>query len=264
MKGLKIIVAVKQVPGTDEVRTDPKTNSLIRQGVPGILNPEDRNAVEAALCLKEKHGAAVTALTMGPPEAGDVLEEVFAMGVDKGILLTDMAFAGSDTLITAFILSRAIIKSGRFDLILCGRHAIDGETAQVGPQIAGFMDLPQVTYAEEIVLEKGFITVRRDLEDCQEWVKVKLPAVVTVTSRINRPRYPSLYNVQTACDGSLLTTWGAEDLKVPASMLGLDASPTVIKKIFEPDHKKRGEIIPGDEKEMAASLIEKLKGVNVI
>jgi electron transfer flavoprotein beta subunit len=264
MKGLKIIVTVKQVPDTAEVRIDPETNLLIREGVPSIINPEDRNAVEAALCLRQEHGGTVTAVTMGPPQAEEALAEVLAMGADRGVLLTDRAFAGSDTLITAFTISRAIMRLGRFDLILCGRQAIDGDTAQVGPQLAGFLGLPQITYAEKISLDGNSIIVSRGLEDCTEYVRVELPALITVTSEINQPRYPSLYNIQSACDGSLITLWGAEDLKVPLSMLGLNASPTGVRKIFEPERKRKGEVVSGSEKQMAKKLIEKLKEVNVI
>lgn len=264
MKGLKIIVTVKQVPDTAEVRIDPETNLLIREGVPSIINPEDRNAVEAALCLRQEHGGTVTAVTMGPPQAEEALAEVLSMGADRGVLLTDRAFAGSDTLITAFTISRAIMRLGRFDLILCGRQAIDGDTAQVGPQLAGFLGLPQITYAEKISLDGNSIIVSRGLEDCTEYVRVELPALITVTSEINQPRYPSLYNIQSVCDGSLITLWGAEDLKVPLSMLGLNASPTGVRKIFEPERKRKGEVVSGSEKQMAKKLIEKLKEVNVI
>lgn len=264
MKGIRIIVTVKQVPDTAEVRIDPETNLLIREGVPSIINPEDRNAVEAALCLRQEHGGTVTAVTMGPPQAEEALAEILAMGADRGVLLTDRAFAGSDTLITAFTISRAIMRLGRFDLILCGRQAIDGDTAQVGPQLAGFLGLPQITYAEKISLDGNGIIVSRGLEDCTEYVRVELPALITVTSEINQPRHLSLYNIQSACDGSLITLWGAEDLKVPLSMLGLNASPTGVRKIFEPERKRKGEVVSGSEKQMAKKLIEKLKEVNVI
>jgi electron transfer flavoprotein beta subunit len=261
---MKIIVTVKQVPDTAEVRIDPKTNSLVREGVPSILNPEDRNAVETALMLKEKYGGVVTALTMGPPQAEDVLEEVIAMGVDEGILLSDRAFAGSDTLITSFILSRAVMKIGKFDLIICGRQAIDGDTAQVGPQLAGFLDLPQVTYLEDISIDGESAIIKRGLEDCVEEVRVKLPALVTVLSDINQPRYPSLCNAVKACDGTLIKRWSEKDLKIPGSMLGLQASPTGVKKIFEPDRSASGEIIKGDEKQMVKTLIDKLKDLQLV
>lgn len=264
MAPLKIIVTVKQVPDTAEVRIDPKTNSLIREGIPSIINPEDRHAIEAALRLREKHGATVTALSMGPPQAEAALEEALAMGIDRAVLLSDRAFAGSDTLITAFTLSRAIMKMGSYDLIVCGRQAIDGDTAQVGPQLAGFLNIPQITYAEEIDLADREITVRRGLEDCTEWVSARLPALVTVTAATGQPRYPSLYAIAAACDGSLITRWTAQELKVPEAMLGLSASPTKVKRIFEPERSMRGEVLEGDEQQMASRLIAKLKERHVL
>ncbi len=264
MKELNIIVTVKQVPDTTEVRIDPETNSLIREGIPSIINPEDMNAVEAALSLKELHGGNVTALTMGPPQAKEAIEEILAMGVDRGIHLSDKAFAGSDTLITAFILSRAIMKIKKYDLILCGRQAIDGDTAQVGPQLATFLDLPQATYADDIILDNDSLVVKRGLEDSVEWVKLKLPALVTVTSSINQPRYPKLYNVEGACAGDMISSWNLNNLKIPNSMLGHMGSPTMVKAIFEPDRHKKGEIISGNDKDMVCVLVDKLKNMNLI
>ncbi|MCU0821671.1 MAG: electron transfer flavoprotein subunit beta/FixA family protein [Spirochaetes bacterium] len=262
IKGLNIIVTVKQVPDTTEVRIDPKTNTLIREGIPNIINPDDMNAVEAALALKELHGGTVTAVTMGPPQAEEALEEIIAMGADRGILLTDRAFAGSDTLVTAFTLSRAVMKIKNYDLILCGRQAIDGDTAQVGPQIASFLNLPQVTCAEEIKFENGKLVIKRSLEDCVEMVRLKLPALVTVTSAINEPRYAKLYNIEKACDGSMIGRWDVSDMKIPEPMLGLKGSPTIVKRIFEPKRNKKGEILHGSVKEMAGTLIQKLKDMN--
>jgi electron transfer flavoprotein beta subunit len=265
MNPLNIIVTLKQVPDTAEVRIDPKTNSLMREGIPSIINPEDRNALEAALQLREKNGGWVTALSMGPPQARDALEEALCMGADRAILLSDRAFAGADTLITAFTLSRAIMKIGKYDLIISGRQAIDGDTAQVGPQVAGFLDLPQVTYAEGLELSpEGELIVQRGLEDSTQWVQVKLPALVTVTGRINHPRYPSLYRIGPACQDGAVTVWRAKELQLPESMLGLGASPTTVKKIFEPEKKMKGEMITGDEKEMAAKLVARLKEMHVL
>ncbi len=264
MSALRICVTVKQVPDTAEVRIDPETNSLMREGVPSIVNPEDLNAVETALDLTSRHGGTVTALSMGPPQAETALEEVLAMGVDKAVLLSDRRFAGSDTLVTAFVLSRAILKLGTFDLILCGRQAIDGDTAQVGPQVAGFLGLPQVTYAEAVTLEGERLSVRRGLEDRIEQVGVRLPALVTVSSPINRPRYPSLYNIEQACSGTLLTVWGADDLQVPDSMAGLTASPTGVKRIFQPEKLTDCEHIEGTEEQMANTLVERLRERNIL
>lgn len=264
MQPLKIIVTVKQVPDTAEVRIDPRTNSLVREGVPSIMNPEDRHAIEAALRLKDQHGGLVTALSMGPPQAAAVLEEARAMGVDSAILLSDRAFAGSDTLVTAFTLSRAVMKIGSYDLILCGRQAIDGDTAQVGPQLAGFLGIPQVTYAEEISYEAGELTVRRGLEDCCEWVRVPLPALVSVNGEINQPRYPSLYNIADACSPNGVILWTAADLKVPEAMLGLRASPTKVKRIFEPERTRHAEILKGEPPLMVTQLIKKLRELHAL
>jgi electron transfer flavoprotein beta subunit len=263
-KDLHIIVTIKQVPDTNEVRIDPKTNSLIREGVPSIVNPEDRNAVEEALCLREKHGGTVTVITMGPPQAEDALAEALAMGADRAVLLTDRAFAGADTLVTAFTLSRAIRKLEPFHLVICGRQAIDGDTAQVGPQLAGFLNLPQVTYATKLGLKDGVLTVERSLEDTIETVQVKLPALVTVTADINQPRHMSLYNIIDACGSRNISRLQAKDLGVPHDMLGLSASPTWVKKIFSPEQQKKGMIIPGSEKEMVKTLLDKLKELNFI
>jgi len=263
--GLAIIVTVKQVPDTSEVRIDPATNTLVRQGIPTIMNPEDRHALEAALSLREAHGGTVTALSMGPPQAEEVLAEALAMGADRAVLLSDRAFAGSDTLITAFSLSRAIMKMGSYDVILCGRQAIDGDTAQVGPQLAGFLAIPQVTYASQVRMQAaGTLTVVRSLEDHGELVRVRLPALVTVIAASNQPRHPSLYNIERACDGSCLKRWTAQDLRIPDSMLGLTASPTGVRRIFEPEYKHKGEAIPGDEPQMARTLLAKLKDMHVL
>jgi electron transfer flavoprotein beta subunit len=263
-KDLHIIVTIKQVPDTHEVRIDPKTNSLIREGVPSIVNPEDRNAVEAALHLREKHGGSITVLTMGPPQAEDALAEAIAMGADRAVLLSDRAFAGADTLVTAFTLSRAIRKLDAFQLIICGRQAIDGDTAQVGPQLAGFLNIPQVTYATKLALKDSLLTAERSLEDTMETVQVKLPALVTVTGEVNQPRHLSLYNIIDACSGTKITRMQAKDLDVPHDMLGLSASPTWVKKIFSPEQQKKGMIIPGTEKEMVKTLLGKLKELNFI
>ena len=263
-KELHIIVTIKQVPDTHEVRIDPKTNSLIREGVPSIVNPEDRNAVEAALQLREKRGGSITVLTMGPPQAEDALAEALAMGADRAVLLSDRAFAGADTLVTAFTLSRAIRKLDAFQLILCGRQAVDGDTAQVGPQLAGFLNIPQVTYTTKLSLKDTMLIAERSLEETIETVQVKLPALVTVTGEVNQPRHLSLYNIINACSGTQLTRMQAKDLDVPHDMLGLSASPTWVKKIFSPEQQKKGMIIPGSEKEMVKTLLAKLKELNFI
>lgn len=264
MKKPRIIVCIKQVPDTADVRIDPKTNSLVREGVPSIVNPEDRNAVEAALVLKKQSGGSVTAVTMGPPQAEEALREVVAMGVDKAVLLSDRAFAGSDTLITAFVLSRGIMKTGRFDLIICGRQAIDGDTAHVGPQIAAFLDIAQVTYVEEIEPDGDGLKLVRDTEMFKETVRAGLPCLITVTSRCNTPRYPSLKRVADACDPERIIRWTAGDINVAVSMAGLAASPTMVRRIFEPERKSTAQRLEGSEKEMARQLVERLKALQVL
>lgn len=264
MSALQICVTVKQVPDTAEVRIDPETHSLMREGVPSIVNPEDLVALEAALQLREACGGSVTALSMGPPQARAALETALAMGADRAVLLSDRAFAGSDTLITAFALSRAIEKLGTVDLVLCGRQAIDGDTAQVGPQIAGFLDLPQVTCAEALSLQDGCLVVRRALEDCIQEVSVRLPALVALTAAGPAPRHPALFFVERACDEARLTCWGAVDLGIPEKMLGLQASPTGVQRIFEPERITQCEFLSGDGHGMTAALLERLQQRNLL
>ena len=192
MAPLNIIVTVKQVPDTNEVRIDPKTNSLMREGIPSILNPEDANAVEAALRLRDEHGGTITAITMGPPQAEAVLEEVLCLGVDRAVLLSDRAFAGSDTLLTAFTLSRAVLKLKTFDLILCGRQAIDGDTAQVGPEVAEWLTIPHSTNITEIVgADGGAIEVRMAMETMAQVQRIQFPCLIAVDKDIYIPRLPS-------------------------------------------------------------------------
>ena len=190
---MKIIVLMKQVPNTNEVKIDPKTGTLIREGVPSIINPDDKNALEEALKIKEEKGGSVTVLTMGPPQADFALREALAMGADEAILLTDRVFAGADTWATSLALAKAIQKIGEYDLIFAGRQAIDGDTAQVGPEIAEHLGLPQVTYVRKVVsLEGNKVVVERALEDGYEVIECQLPAVLTAIKELNVPRYPSV------------------------------------------------------------------------
>jgi electron transfer flavoprotein beta subunit len=264
MGELSIIVTAKQVPDTSEVRIDQKTGTLLREGVPSILNPDDRNAAEAALQLRDTHGGTVTAVTMGPPQADSILQELLAMGADRAVLLTDRAFAGSDTLITAFTLSRAIMKLGIPDLILCGRQAIDGDTAQVGPQLAGFLDLPQITCAEDIAFDGNRFTITRAQDEHSELLQVDPPALITVTGGVNQPRYCSLYHIERACSGSAISVWDSNELQIPETMLGLRASPTGVKKIFAPEARAKGERLSGPPSHVASTLIERLKDMNLL
>lgn len=264
-----MVVCVKQVPDTAEVRIHPRTNTLVRAGVPAIINPFDAHAVEAAVQLKEKYGGRVTALSMGPPQAGEVLRRALGMGADDAILLTDRAFAGSDTLATSYILARAIAAIGRdtpVDLVFCGKQAIDGDTAQVGPGIATRMGFTQLTYVmaiDEVDLERRYIRVQRKLEGKREIICGRLPALLTVVKDLNELRYPSLPAVIRAARATI-TTWNKDALDLDPEQIGLKGSPTSVRRIFAPPARPGGEIIPGDPRAAAATLVTKLIQTKII
>ncbi len=258
---MNIIVLIKQVPDTTEVKLDPKTGNLIREGIESIINPDDRHAIEAALNLKESTGGKITVISMGPPQTIDAISEAMGMGADKGILLSDMAFAGADTWATSYTLGKAIKKVGKYDLILCGRQAIDGDTAQIGPQVADYLNLPQVTYVSKIEkIEKKTIMVIRQLEDGFERVQCTLPALLTVIGELNMPRYPMIGNLVDACkEKAPIKVWNAADIGAKANDLGLEGSLTHVIKTFAPKFKREGEIIEGDIKEAVNVLVGKLR-----
>jgi len=255
---MKIIVCMKQVPDTTAVRIDPKTNTLIREGVPSIINPEDKHALEQALVLKDQYGAEVTVITMGPPQAKNALREALAMGADKAILLTDRAFGGADTLATSKALAGAIRKIGEYDLILAGRQAIDGDTAQVGPELAEHLGLPQVTYVQQVEVAGEELLVNRALEDGYEIVKVKAPVVLTAIKELNVPRYMDVRKIFATSDDDIVIMT-AEDIDVDRSELGLSGSPTKVVKSMTKEAKGQGEIVNLPAREAAACLIQKLK-----
>jgi electron transfer flavoprotein beta subunit len=260
---MRIIVCIKQVPEITEVKINPETNTLVREGVPSIVNPFDENAVEAALQLKEKHGGTVTVITMGPPQAAEALRTTLSMGVDEVVLVSDRAFAGSDTWATSYTLSQTIKKLGGYDLILCGKQAIDGDTAQVGPGIAEWLNLPQVTFAVKIEVEGNKAKVERLLEEVNEVVEAPLPAVITVVKQINTPRMPSLKGMLRA-KSTAIKTLKASDIDADPKNLGLDGSPTRVLKIFTPPPKGGGEIMNGDPAENVSRLIGKLRERKII
>lgn len=260
---MNIIVCIKQVPDTTEVKIDTKTGRLIREGVPSIINPEDKNALEEALRIKEKNGAKITVLTMGPPQAEDALREALAMGADEAILLSDIKFAGSDTWATANALAGAVKIIDKYDLVLCGRQAIDGDTAQVGPQLAEALGLAQVSYAQKIELTNDKVKVERELEDGYEVIEAKLPLLITCTHNLNEPRYPTLKGIDEAFNKEIIK-WSAKDVKVAEDKVGLKASPTMVKKTFTPGAKGQGTILKGSIKDIAQELIEKLKEKEII
>ena len=254
---MKIIVTVKQVPNTHEVQIDPKTGTLIREGVPSIINPEDKNAIEEALRIKDSHdNVEITALSMGPAQAEDALREALAMGVDRAILLSDSAFAGADTLSTSYMLSIAIKKIKEYDLIICGRQAIDGDTGQVGPQLAGVLGLPQVTFAEEVSIHGDAMIVKSNFESVVRTIEVKMPALITVTNRINNPRYMTMNGVLRAFRDKEVITWTKKDLKPNPLRTGINGSPTWVRKTFIPSHTREGLVIEKRSAEMAEDILD--------
>jgi electron transfer flavoprotein beta subunit len=261
---MNIVVCLKQVPGTTEVKIDPQTNTLIRQGIENIINPFDTYALEEGVRLKEKHGGKVTVITMGPPQAEAALREAISLGADEAVLLSDRAFAGADTWATAFTLSRAVIKLEPYDLIICGRQTIDGDTGQVGPELAEMLDIPFVAYVgqiEEIVESR--LRVRRMVEEGHEIIETTLPAVITVSKEINVPRLPSLRGIMKS-KSAKVATWGIQELGVNENMVGLAGSSTQVIKVFFPQRISQAEIIEGTLEAKVESLVEKLRGARLI
>ena len=261
----KIIVCAKQVPDTNEIRINPETGTLIRDGVPSIMNPDDANALEMALELKDKYDDVhVTVVTMGPPQAKDLLFEALAMGADEGVLLTDRAVGGSDTWATSNAVAAAIKHCGDFDILIGGRQAIDGDTAQVGPQIAEKLNLPQVTYVQsyEFSEDRKSVKAQRQLEDGYETVEVKLPCMLTCIKELNTPRYMTIAGIY---GDKEMKVWNAKDIEVDLTKVGLEASPTNVFRSFTPAPKEPGVKIEGDtENEQAKNLLIKLKGKHAI
>jgi electron transfer flavoprotein beta subunit len=255
---MNIVVCIKQVPNTTEIKINPATGTLIRDGVASIMNPDDKGGLEMALELKDRFGAHVTAITMGPPQAEAILREAFAMGADRAILLTDRKFAGADTLATSNALAGALKKLS-FDLLITGRQAIDGDTAQVGPQIAEHLDLPQVSYLESIDFDgKRTFTAKKATEEGYQILEVDAPCVVTVLSSANSPRYMSVRGIVEAYDKNV-ETWGAADIDVDETKLGLKGSPTRVFKAFTRGTKAPGEVYEVEAEEAVGIIIKKLK-----
>ncbi|SJZ63530.1 electron transfer flavoprotein subunit beta/FixA family protein [Garciella nitratireducens] len=256
---MKIVVCIKQVPDTNEVKLDPKTGTLIREGVPSIINPDDKAGLEAALRLKDSMGAEVTVLSMGPPQADAALREALAMGADKAILLTDRAFGGADTWATSTTIAAAI-KNLEYDLIITGRQAIDGDTAQVGPQIAEHLHIPNISYAEEIKVEGDYVIVKRQYDDRYHIVKAKMPCLITALSELNEPRYMTPGGIFDAYREKEVINWGLKDITVDQSNIGLKGSPTRVVQSFPKSVKPAGTKVDlGDPEESASYIVEKLK-----
>lgn len=260
---MRIAVCIKQVPNTTEVKINPKTNTLIREGVESIINPFDMYAIEEAIRLKEKFNAETFVITMGPPQAETALKEAVSMGIDNPILISDRAFAGSDTWATSLTLAKAIEKIGNIDLIICGKQASDGDTAQVGPGIAAHLDIPQATYVNHIKninLEERWIEVSRLLENGFEIIRVELPALITVVKEINEPRTPSLKGKMRA-KSIQIPVFTNKELQIPENMVGLNGSPTQVVEIFTPSHKVGGKIFQGDPEVIIDQFINEIKDI---
>ena len=255
---MNIVVCIKQVPNTNEVKLDPVTGTLIRDGVPSIINPDDKAGLEAALRLKDATGAHVTVLSMGPPQADAVLREAMAMGADDAVLVTDRAFGGADTLATSTTIAAAL-KKIPYDLIITGRQAIDGDTAQVGPQIAEHLNIPNVSYAEEIQVEGDTVTVKRQYEDHYHVVKVKMPCLITALSELNQPRYMTPGGIFDAYREKQVTVWGLNDIEVDTDKIGLKGSPTRVFKSFPKSLKAAGTVVQLDAEDAADYMLEKLR-----
>lgn len=263
---MHFVVCIKQVPATTSVQIDPKTGTLKREGVESIINPFDEYAIEEGIRLKERIGGKVTVISMGPPQAEQALREALSRGCDEAILLTDRAFAGADTWATSYTLSRGIkMLSEPADLIICGKQASDGDTAQVGPSVAEMLDIPHVAYVRKIVeIKPGYIKVERMLEDGVDVLEMSLPALITVVKEINTPRLPSL-KTMLAAKKKQIHHWNKETINAELDKIGLNGSPTQVMRIFYPPARSGGERITGsDAREIANKLVQKLSSHGVI
>lgn len=262
---MKIIVCVKQVPNTNEIKINPETGTLIRDGVESILNHDDANALEQALTIKDKYpDTTVTVITMGPPQAKEMLQECIAMGADDAVLLSDRALGGSDTWATSNAIVAGIKTIGEYDIIFAGRQAIDGDTAQVGPQIAEKLGIPQITYVKEFSMDGESIIVKRALEDGYELLRTKTPCLLTAIKELNTPRYMSIRGILKGAHADI-KVWNADDIGVDKTKVGLKASPTNVFRSFTPKPKGKGVNVEGDTaKEQAENLIEALKAKHII
>ena len=254
---MNIVVCVKQVPDTTAVKIDPVKGTLIRDGVPAIINPEDKHALEAALELKEKFGGKVTVVSMGIPMAKTALRETLCMGADEAILLTDRALGGADTLATSKAIA-GVIKKLDYDIVFAGRQAIDGDTAQVGPEIAEHLNIPQVTYVQDVKVEGNKLIVNRALEDGHQMVEVNTPCLLPAIEELNHPRYMNVGRIfETSDDQIKIMT--ADDIDVDKSELGLKGSPTKVKKSMTKEVKGAGELVNKPAKEAVEYVLSKLK-----
>ncbi|SUP43828.1 electron transfer flavoprotein subunit beta/FixA family protein [Veillonella criceti] len=266
---MELLVCIKQVPDTSEIKLDPETNTLIRTGLPSIVNPFDMNALEAALKVKDTYpGTRVSVITMGPPQASIALKECISMGADEAYLITDRAFAGADTLATSYTIARAIAKVQKdqgkpFDIIFCGKQAIDGDTAQVGPQIAEELGIPQVTYVCKIEVTDGIVRTEREHEEGFEVLDTPVPMLMTAVKTLNEPRYPTLHHSirATQYEVKLIT---ANDMETDPKRLGLQGSPTRVRKVYSPPMRSAGTMLTGPVTESVETILGVLQQKELI
>ncbi len=264
---IKVVVCIKQVPGTTEIKIDPRTNTLVREGIENIINPFDAYAIEEAVRIKERFNdgeVEVIALTMGPPQSGDILKEAISVGVDRAVLLSDRVFAGADTWATSTTLAKAVKKIGDCRLIILGKQTLDGDTGQVGPELAQRMGIPFIGYASGIPeISKDKIKIKRLMEDRYEIFEVNLPVAISVVKDINIPRVPSLRGKMKARNMEI-PVWDAKKLKADEDEVGLSGSYTQVMKIFTPEIKHEIKMIKGSTEEQVEHLYKELKDLKVI
>ncbi len=261
---MKIVVCVKQVPDTTDVKLDPKTGRLIRDGVPSIINPDDKNALEEALRIKDSNpDTKVVVIGMGPPQADVAMREALAMGADEAILVCGREFGGADTWATSYTIATAIKKIPDVDIIFCGRQAIDGDTAQVGPQIAEQLDIPQITYVQNLKIEGKKVIAQRQLEDGYTVVEAQMPVLLTAIKELNEPRYMTATGIFDAYQKEV-TVWGFNDLPVDPERIGLKGSPTNVNRTFSPEAKGKGIMLEGADKATVKTLVDYLDAKHLL
>ncbi len=257
---MHIAVMIKQVPDSTEVKINPETGTLIRAGVPSILNPYDHFALEAALELKKKHGFKLSVISMGPPQAKSVVQLALALGADEGVLLSDMAFAGSDTWATSYALAKGIKKIGKVDIIFCGMQAIDGDTAQTGPGVAQQLGIPQITFCEHVDVDGRRVLARKQIDGGHELLEARPPVLLTmIMGKDYAPKHPSFL----AVNGSLkkpFHVWSAADIGAEAQYLGLKGSPTQVDKIYPPPQREKAAMFAGSGQEGVEKILGILRG----
>jgi electron transfer flavoprotein beta subunit len=261
---LNIIVCLKQVPGTTDVKIDPATNNLKREGIQNVMNPLDTYALEEGVRLKERGGGKVTAISMGPLPAKEMLREAISLGADEAILLSDAAFAGADTWATAYTLAVAVRKIGAYDLLVCGRQTFDGDTGQVGPELAELLGVSLVTNVSKIEeISNGQMRVYRMVDEGHAVMQCSLPAVISVTKEINVPRIPSLRSIMRA-KNAVIQTWGLPEMGVDKNRVGLAGSYTRVVKVFYPTRTRQATIFKGEMPAQIESLVDKLKATGLV